>query len=123
MVRKVAEIWPAEVEAWRRCQGNDGPAPRHEPDCRRLAGEGRVRILSPRAGAEYFLRGVGDEERLFLSALPPAGAAKLHWFVDGERVASVPPAEAISWPLRRGAHQVRCVDDRGASGAVEIVVR
>ncbi|MBI4604411.1 MAG: penicillin-binding protein 1C [Planctomycetes bacterium] len=122
--RRVVEAWPADAEAWLRRHGGGLERSPHAPWCREAPEAGRVKILTPAEGSEYRLeeRSLG-EEKVFLSAAASRQAARLHWFVDGDLVATASPVERVPWPLERGAHWIRCVDDRGLGAVVRIRVR
>lgn len=131
------ERWPADVERW--MERHRAPTRRRTGETERGArGEGAVvldhgaanravgrapRILSPPDGSRYrWIPGVRLRQEIALSAAADRGVHRLHWFVDGHRVASAEPTEEVFWPLRPGRHEIRCVDDRGRSSAGRVIV-
>ena len=59
-----------------------------------------------------------------LEAVAPHDAGRVHWYVDGQRIASRPAPFHWRWRLRPGRHQVQARDDRGrCSREVRFVVR
>ncbi len=116
VVKQVVEVWPPEAGLERTIE--------HNPACRAIAQENRPRIVSPAEGSEYRLHaGAPSDQQIFLTAAASGSARSLHWFVNGDLIATAPPSRHVPWPLERGAHRIRCVDDRGRGAVVRIRVR
>ena len=113
---EIVEAWPNEVMLWLGKRQKIPPRRRHNPACARMpsAGEECPRIVSPASGSEYrYLHGAPFQQDVYLVAAAGADAQRLHWFIDGGLHATVEPSAKTPWALRPGAHEIRCVDDRG----------
>jgi penicillin-binding protein 1C len=125
-VNRVVEVWPNEVDSWLSRQGvrRSGGLPAHEPDCPVATTLGRPTILSPTDGSEFLISHSPAAGRtLFLTAAASGEVTRLHWFVDGELLARTHPLDEVPWKLRRGGHEIRCIDERGRAAVVRIRVR
>ena len=121
---RVVESWPNDVARWFAGRGLASSRLPHDPRCGRMTRRGDPpRILSPLEGSEFrFLPGVSFRQALSFSAAVAADSSSLHWFVDGELFARTTDLRSVSWPLRPGTHEVRCVDDGGRSSSVSFRV-
>jgi penicillin-binding protein 1C len=116
--RRVVEVWPPDVAAWLAWR----TAPAAEAD-RPRPGRSELAIMSPRAGAEYFLPRDGTAgDVLHMEARTPPGAEWVYWFVDGELVSRSAPDEAVRWPLRPGCHTVFASDGMHSAAPVAFAV-
>lgn len=121
--QQVVEAWPHEVGRWIREQRGGEVRLPHDPHCSRARRGERPRILSPADGVEFrLLAGASFPQNVPLRAAAADDASALHWFVDGELVGTGHVLESLSWRLRPGRHEVRCVDDQGRAATVEIQV-
>ncbi len=140
------ERWPEDVDAWLRERGwhptaeasTAGTAipspPSASPAPDPLATEGprlgappprgaAPRILSPRNGERFvLLAGAPEASRLTLRARAAPDAGTLHWFVDGERIATAAPGDPVIWTLTPGTHRLAVVDAHGRSDSVTIAI-
>ena len=118
-------VHPPPLARWMAAHGQaPDPLPPHRPDCPAVRhGEG-LAILSPADGHRFVLAPdrPADDQQVALRAAAPADARRLFWFADGRLIARREPSRPAHWPLASGRHALRCVDDRGRSATIHVVV-
>lgn len=75
-------------------------------------------ITSPQSSIDYVVRvnEVGVNQ-IPLQAIVDPDVEQLHWFIEGQYIASSRRGESVLWQARPGRHQVRMVDDSGRSAS------
>ncbi|MDQ7779279.1 MAG: penicillin-binding protein 1C [Planctomycetota bacterium] len=115
-----------ETATFLRSRGAGGgeAMPPHNPACAACRGGARPRIAFPHDGQRFKLLSNVDHlrQQLSLSAAVGSDVSRLCWFVDGALVGSSAGVADVVWPLMIGTHEIVCVDDRGGSDSVRIVV-
>ncbi|MGH7820525.1 MAG: penicillin-binding transpeptidase domain-containing protein, partial [Candidatus Binatia bacterium] len=115
---EVITVFPAELMAWWRAQGQAValPPPLHE-DCRDSPSGDAPRIVSPGAATPYRIRAdapaVFQKIPLVARAAPTVG--RLWWYENGELLAAAAPGDALFVSPARGRHRLVVVDDSGRS--------
>jgi penicillin-binding protein 1C len=124
--RRDGPHWPADVAAWLRASGHRPAATAAAVHPARLADAQpqRPRILSPADGQAFIL--LGDLPRArqqvaFRAAVADGG--RVFWFLDDELLSAAAADVPFRWPLARGRHSLRCVDEAGRWATVRFTVR
>jgi penicillin-binding protein 1C len=118
-------VFPAELVAWQRAQGEwpDG-LPVVSGHCR-PGGAGEVpKIVSPDAATPYRVRRDAPVEyqKIALTARPAADARQLFWYQDGLLVGSADVGEPLFLVPSRGRHRIAVTDDLGRTDGTTYVV-
>ncbi len=117
----VLTIFPAEVVAWWRAQGESPPAlPPLRAECADGAEGEPPRIVSPAAATPYRVRADAPVEfqKLALVARAAPSVTRLWWYQDGALLAAASPAERSFVMLAQGSHRLVVVDDSGRSDSI-----
>ena len=121
----VVERWPSEVASWLEANGMASAIPERDPACTGvMAGENPV-IISPDDGGTYLKVDhlPGEYQKILCQASASAGTSRIHWFVDGEFLASAATDEQVFYRPEKGRHTVLCLDDEGRSSEVRFFVK
>ncbi len=113
---EVFEFWPSDLQKLFIAAGLPRRAvPPLEARCpmTETSGGAAPRITSPLRGVSYSLR--HGQATVALEAIVDGDAHELFWFIGDELVGRARRGEALFWPARPGAFQVRVVDDLGRS--------
>ncbi len=120
-VAAIEEYPPDLLTFW---DGIDKPyskPPPHNPDCNRLyAGEGPS-IVSPSPGMTYFI--FSPEGRLSFQANSAVEVQEHAWYLDSRYLGRRKSRERFLVPVGGGNHTITCVDDRGRTSSVKIIVK
>ncbi len=122
---RVIEIWPPKIATWLLRHGIIDFEPPHNPACRGEAGgEGPI-ITSPEPGAVYFVQNKAHPEfqKILFEASAAADCREVHWFLDGQLVASAAPESRVLYAPPTGNHRLLCIDGNGRSSAVSFTVQ
>jgi penicillin-binding protein 1C len=117
-------VYPAELVAWWRAQGNPIPAaaevPRLSASCRGIPAGEAPRIVSPDPSTPYRLRRdtPAEYQRIALVAQASADVGRLFWYQDGTLVAATIPGENRFLSTLPGEHRLVVTDDLGRSDGV-----
>ena len=111
-------LYPAELVAWQRSQGE--PVSELPPVSRACAGAPvgePPRIVSPDPATPYRLRRDAplDYQQIALTARTGPDARRLYWYQDGVLVGSAAPGEQLFLTPTRGSHRIAVTDDLGRS--------
>ncbi len=119
-VQRPLTVYPAELVAWWRREGQPLPADVARADELRLAVGDGPRIVSPDGATPYRLRrdAPAEFQRIPLIAHAGAGVERLYWYRDGELVASGRPGERLFLDPEPGSHRLVVADGRGRSNGV-----
>jgi len=118
---RVLTVFPAELVAWWRAQGDPVPEPpRLSAACGGIVEGEPPRIVSPDGTTPYRLRrdALPENQRIPLVARAGAGVSRLFWYQDGRLVATTAPQESRFLPSLPGEHRLVVTDDLGRSGGV-----
>jgi penicillin-binding protein 1C len=112
--RKSFVVLPSGVTAWLAAHERQIPdAPEFAPGCAGDTGGTPPTIVTPGEGQIITLvPGVPAK----VQAVPftaSTRSAEVSWFVDGELVATTPPAERVFWTPRAGKHEIVVADAAG----------
>lgn len=96
--------------------------PPHDPGCTRVMDDTPITITEPTDNHTYVVERE-TEPRLRASAIVPADAATIYWFVNDAFVASGLPATPVFLEPVRGTNSITCMDDKGRSRTIQVHVR
>lgn len=116
-------IYPGELSLW--YENNGVPyrkPPPHNPNCEATFDGPGPAINSPLEDYEYLLEG-GVGQEILLQAAVDTRTNRHYWYVNGEFFRSSTPGEKVFYPARQGKLKVTCMDDKGRSSEVEVVVK
>jgi|CXWL01.1.fsa_nt_gi penicillin-binding protein 1C len=125
-VERILTVYPPELVAWWRAQGQPSEGAPHLSDrCRGIPGGDPPKIASPDGSTPYRLRPDAPAAYQQVPLVAHAGpeVRALYWYLDGELVATVAPGDQTFLPLARGRHKLVVVDDTGRSDRVEYSVQ
>ncbi len=75
-------------------------------------------ITSPQSSIDYVLRlNEPQANPIPLQAIVDPDVERLHWFIEGQYIASSRRGESVLWQAKPGRHHVRVVDDSGRSAS------
>jgi len=124
-VSRVVCVYPPELAAFWRSQGQDVPGlPAPSPLCA-ASGDGEPpAIVSPSPATPYRLRRDAplDFQQLRLSARAAPDAGSLTWYEDGRLVAQGPSEARLFLIPRPGRHRLVVLDERGRMDVVSYAV-
>ena len=111
-------LYPAELVAWQRSQGES--VPELPPVSRACTGSGMgepPRIVSPDPATPYRLRRDAplEYQQIALVARTGPAARRLFWYQDGLLVGSSAPGKQLFLTPTRGPHRIAVTDDLGRS--------
>ena len=129
-------VWPAVFRHWAKGEGllreigasatsviarvnladSTPPAPRP-------AANTTLTIVSPLAGALYFVDSTLRAEFQSLPLRARGASGPLEWFVDGVAMGTANADDSLRWPLARGEHVIEVRESAGATTKTPIVVR
>jgi penicillin-binding protein 1C len=118
---RLLTVFPAELVAWWRAQGDPVPEPpRLSAACGGIVEGEPPRIVSPDGTTPYRLRrdALPENQRIPLVARAGAGVSRLFWYQDGRLVAATAPQESRFLSSVRGEHRLVVTDDLGRSDGV-----
>jgi len=118
-------VWPAGVRRWLSGRHRRlALAPAYAPGCVPAASTEPPRITSPPPGhSVMLLPGLPTARQEVPLEAETAASGTVSWFVDGEYLGSVDPAERLWWRPVPGQHRIRVVDEAGQAGTRELTVR
>ncbi|HYG63054.1 MAG TPA: penicillin-binding protein 1C, partial [Thermoanaerobaculia bacterium] len=122
---RMLTVYPAELVAWWRAQGNPvEDLPRLAPGCRGIPGGEPPRIVSPDASTPYRLRrdAPPEHQRIPLIARAGPGTSRLFWYQDGLLVAATAPGESRFLDPSPGEHRLVVADDLGRSDGMTYTI-
>ena len=97
--------------------------PAHNPKCTRIFDNKKApKIVFPVDGAEYYLDKL-DNQKLLLNAQVASDALELSWYINNAYFQTAKASEPIFYSPKAGKNKISCVDDKGRSVAVEIMVK
>lgn len=111
-------LYPAELVAWQRSQGEPVTGlPSVSWACASVAVGEPPRIVSPDPATPYRLRRDAPLEfqQIALTARAGPASRKLFWYQDGVLVGSSAPGEQLFLTPSRGPHRIAVTDDLGRS--------
>ena len=120
----VAEFWPSELKRMYARAGIQKPdPPAYGPLCgKKAAGRLAPRILLPKEGVRFHVRGNEPFCPLVLLAHAEAGVTKLFWFCDTDLAGVTAPGEELLARIPPGDHTLRVVDEGGRSATRKISI-
>ena len=126
--REVYEFWPSDLmrlfsEAGLPRRRPPPYLPESRGDAAGYEQGNAPRIVSPRAGAVYEVRGggvAGDE--LMLQAKTETDVTQVYWFADKQFIGRGAPRESLPWTPKPGSYWLTAVDDAGRAGSEKIIV-
>jgi len=121
--QEVFTLLPATVRRWITDQRLIAPQPAsHLPSCPYVTAGAPPRIVSPQAGAIYFLVPGLDpsQQEIPLEAEASNRESELAWFIDGRFFKTTGPAERVWLRPEPGEHEIRVVDSAGRVDRVRI---
>lgn len=75
-------------------------------------------ITSPQSSVEYVVRfNASETNQIPLQAIVDPDVEQLHWFIEGQYIASARRGESVLWQAKPGRFHVRIVDDSGRSAS------
>jgi penicillin-binding protein 1C len=124
-------LWPAEYRHWAAARGLLEEERRPSPQLKTTRA---LAVAAPQQGTPFEILSPADGTVYLIDptlrpgfqavALRATGAAGvIRWRVNGKTVGSVPAHRQLSWPLRRGEHEVSAVDARGRTARATIRVK
>jgi membrane carboxypeptidase/penicillin-binding protein PbpC len=124
-------LWPAEYRHWAAARGllEEARRPSPQPKATRALAVAALpqgtpfEILSPADGAVYLMDPTLRASFQAVALRATGAAGVIRWRVNGKAVGSAPAHRQLSWPLRRGAHEVSAVDRRGRTARATIRVK
>lgn len=116
-------VLPAALCLWYEENGIRYPKPPlHNPACEATFDGPGPEIMSPLVDYEYLVEeGAGQE--ILLQAGVDTRTNRNYWYANGEFFRSAAPGEKVFYPAKQGKLTVTCMDDRGRSSKVEVVVK
>lgn len=113
----LAEFWPSELKRMYARAGIQKPdPPAYGPLCGKAAPRGLApRILLPKEGVRFHVRGNEPFCSLVLLAHAEAGVTRLFWFCDTDLAGVTAPGEELLLRVPPGEHTLRVVDEAGRS--------
>ena len=119
-----AEFWPSELKRMYSRAGVQKPEPPlFGPLCGKAAQGGNApRILLPKEGMRFHVRGSDPACPLVLQAHADAGQARLFWFCDTNLAGVTAPGEELLVRIPPGEHTLRVVDEAGRSSVRKISI-
>ncbi|MEM7036040.1 MAG: penicillin-binding protein 1C, partial [Bacteroidota bacterium] len=116
-------IYPPALTLW--YESNDLPYPHpppHNPACEATFDGPGPDINSPSEDFEYLVE-AGSGQEILLQAASDTRVNRHYWYVNDRFVQSCAPGEKVFFPARPGRLKVSCMDDKGRSAMVEILVK
>jgi penicillin-binding protein 1C len=116
------EEYPKELLSYWSSIGKPLPSlPAHNPDCTGFSALEGPSIISPTDGMTYYC--VSPKQELVLQASSGLGVAANYWYIDNRFYGRGKPNTKYFVALSNGTHTITCVDDRGRTTTVTILVR
>ncbi|HVO32942.1 MAG TPA: penicillin-binding protein 1C [Elusimicrobiota bacterium] len=125
-VAKIVEDWPPDVATFLRAHGDArATLPPHNPDCKRVAESGALKVRSPLPGGFYAATPAlpPDAQRIPLMAQSQSGLGTLYWYLDDVLVGAGQADRVFYIQPVPGSHQIRVMDWRGHYDVVSFNVR
>lgn len=123
---RVVVAWPVPYRTWARERGLLTEGDARVAAARLPEADARpLRILSPPPGAVYLIDPTlrAEFQTLALRGAVLGRPSQLSWRIDGHRVGTSAPDQALDWPLERGEHTVAVTDELGRRDETTIQVR
>ncbi|MBN8531280.1 MAG: penicillin-binding protein 1C, partial [Alphaproteobacteria bacterium] len=121
---RVLEFWPSDLtEVFSLAGIRKAPPPAWEPGCAQASARASAppRIVSPSKASGFRVRD-GADNRLPLRAALDGSAHAAFWFVGDTPLGRAAPSETVFWPMTRGKHVIRVVDDAGNADSRLVLV-
>ena len=120
----LAEFWPSELKRMYARAGIQKPdPPAYGPLCGKAAPRGLApRILLPKEGVRFHVRGNEPFCSLVLLAHAEAGVTRLFWFCDTDLAGVTAPGEELLLRVPPGEHTLRVVDEAGRSATRKLSI-
>ena len=119
---EVYEFWPSDFQQiYQRAGIFLKTPPAFEAGCslNQVSSSGQQPLItSPQSSIEYVVRTNSEQpDEIPLQAVVDSDVERLHWFIEGQYIASSRPDEPVLWTARPGQFQVRVVDGSGRSAS------
>lgn len=116
-------VLPASLTLWLESNNRTyRRPPPHNPDCEASFDGPGPEIISPSRDFEYLLE-AGANQEILLQAASDTRVNRHYWYINGDFYRSCSPGEKIFFPGKRGKIKVHCMDDKGRSSNISIVVK
>lgn len=96
--------------------------PPHYDQCTRIFENGNPQISSPVNNMEYLLEKDAGQ-KISLTANCPSDVKKVFWYVNNQLIGQSVKNKAFMYQAQAGVNQISCVDDRGRSSNIRIIVK
>lgn len=120
-VKHICEKWPLPMHTWLKNQQYPYILPDHNPECTYAKTQSTITILSPKHQGQYILEKNKELQYISLHAISNTNT-NLYWFDNQVFIQKTTSNQKILYALKKGTHNILCMDENGASDSLVIHV-